>query len=110
MAAGPLLFGLLVGLAVLVMFLALWRTVQTRDPVEVRMEEYGAGGEIALAADSQELVQGRRRAWESVSRLLAGFGLGPRLATELMRADIPLTAAEYALIMSRYLLPSISQR
>ena len=48
MAAGPLLFGLLVGLAVLVMFLFLWRTVQTRDPVEVRMEEYGAGGEISL--------------------------------------------------------------
>ena len=100
MAAGPLLFGLLVGLAVLVMFLAMWRTIQTPDPVEVRMEEYGAGGEVTLSVDSEELVRGRRRAWAIVSRLLAGFGLGPRLATDLMRADVPLTAAEFALIMA----------
>ena len=98
--AGPLLFGLLVGLAVLVGFFALWRTAQTRDPVEERMEEYGAGGEISLSAGSDELVQGRRRGWGTVSRLLAGFGLGPRLATDLMRADVPLTAAEFALIMA----------
>jgi tight adherence protein B len=100
MAAGPLLFGLLVGLAILVMFAALWQTVRTRDPVEERMEEYGAGGEVALSVDSQELVRGQRRAWVTVGRILAGFGLGPRLAKELMRADVPLTAAEFALIMT----------
>jgi len=41
----------------------------------------------------------RRAAWSQVRRLLAGLGLGPRLATALGRADLPLTAAEFTVII-----------
>ena len=33
-----------------------------------------------------------------INRLINGFGLGPMLATDLARADLKMTAAEYALI------------
>jgi tight adherence protein B len=96
---GPLLFGLLVALAVVIGFAAGWRILRTRDPVEARLQEYGVSEEELQSADDDPYTVGRRRAWPAVTRLLAGFGLGPRLAILLARADVPLTAAEFALIM-----------
>jgi len=97
--AGPLLFGALVALAVLIVFVALWRLVRSRDPVEARLKEYGAEGE-AVAGSQSAAGSGGRRSWTGVNRLLAGFGLGPRLAAALERAGVPLTAAEFALIIA----------
>jgi tight adherence protein B len=97
---GPLLFGLLVAVAVFIGFLGLWRTTRNLDPLEARLKEFGVGRhDVMMAADGEETTARRRLAWPTVSRLLAGFGLGPRIATLLMRADVPLTAAEFALIM-----------
>jgi tight adherence protein B len=97
MAYGPLLFGGLLALGVMLAFAALVTRLQTRDPVEARLTEYGVGQELEAAAESGP--PGSRRKWPLVNRLLAGFGLGPALARRLMRADIPLTAAEFALII-----------
>ncbi len=89
---------MLVALAVLTGFVALWRITRSQDPVEARLQEYGASGRQPVSADSDAYVT-RRPAWSGVNRILTGFGLGSRLATALARADLPLTAAEFALIV-----------
>ena len=96
---GPLLFGLLVALAVLIGFVALWRTVRSRDPAEARLDEYGVGGQHDVGADSDADAPAPRRPWSGANRLLTGFGLGPRLAAALVLADLPVTAAEFMLIV-----------
>jgi tight adherence protein B len=96
---GPLLFGLLVALAVLIGFLALWRLLTTQDPVEARLQEYGISSDQPAAAAGGEAGPARRT-WPLVTRLLAGFGLGPRLSAALVQADLSLTAAEFALIVA----------
>jgi tight adherence protein B len=95
---GSLLLGLLVGAAVLVGFIGLWRLAGKDDPVGKRLEEYGTSTADVGMADETEFA-GKRRRWSGANRLLARFGLGPRLADQLDRADLPMTAVEYTLIM-----------
>jgi tight adherence protein B len=98
MQPGPLLFAVLVGFAVLLGFLALWRRLGTRDPVEARLAELGA--QSALEDDESA----RPRAMSRLNRMLAGFGFGTRLAEQLSQADLSLTAAEYSLIVAGAIL------
>lgn len=92
MNQGPLMFGLLTALLVLVSFIALWRLTRTSDPVERRLEKYGTQADSLSAQSSTG--QGRRR--QSRKR---HHGLGVALGEALQRADMPLTATEYALII-----------
>lgn len=94
---GPLLFGLLVALAVLIGFVAVWRIVRSWDPVDARLAVYGASETREIGLETAH--RGQRHAWSGVNRLLAGFSLGPRLAMALSRADVMLTAAEFSLIV-----------
>ncbi len=94
--AYSLLFGVLLALLVLVFFLALRRMLDERDPVDARLKQYGVTGEIAEATTGGTEV--RPRTWPVTTRLINGFGFGPALAADLVRADVPLTAAELALI------------
>jgi tight adherence protein B len=96
---GPLLFGVLVSVSVLVGFAALWQVLRTRDPVEGRLQEYGADAYEHWGVDSGAYADERRRTWPGINRLLAGLGLGPRLALALTRADVPLTAAEFTVLI-----------
>jgi len=96
---GPLLFGVLVTVLVVIVFIAVWRAVRTQDPIEARLRQYGVGDESALGVDGGAHSARRRPAWSGINRLLAGFGLGPRLATALGGADLPVTAAEFSLIL-----------
>lgn len=96
---GPLFFGLLVALAVLIGFAAVWRTLRRMDPVDARLQEYGITVGQPLDADPDQDTAQRRFTLPTVNRLLTGFGLGPRLAKTLTRANVPLTAAEFAMIM-----------
>jgi len=94
----PLVFGFLVGLAVLIGFIAVWRIVEKRDPTEDRLQRYAESQARAGIEDEEGRPQRREtRPW--MARLLAGFGLGPRIAQALARADVPLTVAEFVLIM-----------
>jgi tight adherence protein B len=93
MQPGPLLFAALVGFAVLLGFVALWRLLGTRDPMETRLAELGA--QAAVGDDEAMQLQPMTR----LNRLMAGFGMGARLAEQLSQADLALTAAEYALIV-----------
>ena len=96
---GPLLLGLLVGATVIIGFVGLWQVAGANDTVGARLDEYSTGHfEVAAADESQ--VAARRRTWSLPNRLLARLGLGPRLAAQLEKADLPLTAVEYTLVMA----------
>jgi tight adherence protein B len=66
--------------------------------MESRLQELGAGEQDVAAMRDGEDSESRQK-WPMVTRLLAGLGMGPWLATGLMRADIPVTAAEFSLIV-----------
>ena len=97
---GPLFFSLLVAFLVLLLFFAVWRLLGARDPVDERLAEYGVDDEqlMDLAATESTSVR-RRQSLPLTSRLLAGGGFGNTLSRLLIQADLPLTAAEYTLIM-----------
>jgi tight adherence protein B len=94
MANAAVLCGILIAVSVMLLFVATLTTVSPRDPVEARMDQFGVSSELPAPATSS----GRRR-WPLISRLLQGFGMGSRLARALTRADVAMTAAEFALIM-----------
>jgi len=96
---GPLLLGLLVGATVIIGFVGLWQVAGANDTVGARLDEYGTG-HLELAATDDAQVAARRRSWSLPNRLLAQLGLGPRLAAQLEKADLPLTAVEYTLVMA----------
>jgi tight adherence protein B len=94
----PILVSVLAGLAILLVFMALWVLLQERDPVEERLEEYAGVGDFGAAAYAVGDVT--RRYYDSkLMRFLAGFGLGPKLALLLTRANVPMTATEFTLIV-----------
>ncbi|RIK33146.1 MAG: hypothetical protein DCC57_25310, partial [Chloroflexi bacterium] len=105
--SGPFLFALFITLTVLLVFIGIWpltvllvfigiwRLVARRgDAVSERLRDYAAG-ELEADAGPQQ----RRPQFTGMNRLVNGFGLGPRLATALARADLPWTAAEFALLV-----------
>jgi tight adherence protein B len=93
--SGPFLFSLFITLTVLLVFVGVWRLVLRRgDAVGDRLRDYATG---ELEAD--EGPRQRRPQLTGMNRLVNGFGLGPRLATALARADLPWTAAEFALLV-----------
>jgi tight adherence protein B len=93
--SGPLLFAALIGMAVVIGFAAAWRLTPQRDPVEERLRAYGWQPGVDLDAGNEDE---RRQKYPLTRRLLMGLGLGPALSKSLMRADVPLTAAEFSLI------------
>jgi len=98
MMSGTLLASLLIAVAVMLGFVAILRMDTAKGQVEERLEEYGAFG-TALDADGPAERTLLRRSWPALSRLLSRFGLGMSLARALARADVPLTAAEYAIVI-----------
>jgi tight adherence protein B len=93
---GPLLFGILLAISIAIFFLALRGVLETRDPVDARLKEYGLSPE--MEPEAAPAKKGSRRSWPVINRLINGFGLGPMLANDLARADLKMTAAEYAMI------------
>jgi tight adherence protein B len=94
----PLIFGLLVGVLVLIGFVGLWSVTGGRDPVDDRLTEYGYREELTPNGQARDIGRGQRfRHW--LNRLINGFGLGHRLADTVTQADLPLTASEYVLIL-----------
>lgn len=96
---GALLFSLLLAIAVFLIFMAIGRWLSTIEPLDERMEQLNAlvgqyGSEIEAAdrpAASGPLA--------GLTQALSGLSLSRRLAALLSRTDLPLTAAEFVLIM-----------
>ena len=93
---GSFLFSALVGLGTLIAFVGLWRTIKSHDPVEARVKEYALGSEIVARGGAPVP---RRTLRYRLNHLLSGLGLGPRLAAALTQADLPLTAAEFVVVI-----------
>ena len=94
---GPLLFGVLIAAAVIILFVGLWRVRKPLDPVQERVKEYGLEREY-LTGLEEELDE--RSGLSALNRILRGQEFGARLADSLTRADLPLTAAEFILLMA----------
>lgn len=95
--AGPLLFALFVAVSIFMAFIALWRLTDTADPIEARLHEYGVTDELAVSSDSRV---GRRRGRIGRGGVsLGSSSIGLHLTDLLTRADVPMTAAEYTLII-----------
>lgn len=92
----PLVVAILAGLAVFLVFMALWLLLQRHDPVEQRLTDYGVTGEL-LGSRAGGPV--RQRYPSALRRFFSGFGIGPRLAMSLTQADVPLTAVEFVLLV-----------
>ncbi len=97
LSGAPLIVAVLAGIAVMLIFMALWLLLQREDAVEERLEEYGlSAGELQLTPVGDV----KNRYYRSrAKRFLAGFGLGPNLAVSLTQADMPMTAAEFLAIV-----------
>ncbi|MDF1513327.1 MAG: type II secretion system F family protein [Anaerolineae bacterium] len=90
--SSPLIVATLLAFAILLIFMALWIIFQKRDPVNERLKEFGL--------DSKRPESSKARPSNFSYRSSGGRKrLGSRLAFELKRADIPLTAAEYSIII-----------
>jgi tight adherence protein B len=94
----PALFAIAVALCVLIGFVATWRLLGQRDPVDERLRQFGVGpSELTAIDDAPGSYQ--RRQLASTNRRLAASGLGMWLANTLTQADSSLTAAEFTLIV-----------
>ena len=97
---GPLIFGALVALAAFMGFIALWRIMGTRDPLEVRLQRLEPGTQTAVVVEEDGTGAGLRRPGTAkLNKLLDGLGMGKSLGMALTRADLPLTVSELFLIM-----------
>lgn len=92
--AQALLFALLVSTAVLAFFAALWRLAPQRDDVTTRLDEYGRGVE-----DELNELYGQDNRYAGVQRVMERAGIAGRIAAMTARADIPVTPAEFFLIV-----------
>ncbi len=93
-----LLFGLLVAVAVFLLFLGIGRLLAAEEPVDERMAQYGISGDFGdLGGESAG--EARTQRLTGLNRALAGFSPSASLSSLLSRSDNPMTAAEFALIM-----------
>ena len=97
MLSAPIVVAGLAVLAILLVFMALWILFQQRDPVEERLDEYGLSAHSLAGASAPAAA--RRYGVRGARKLFFPFGLGPRLALALTRADLPLTATEFSFII-----------
>ena len=94
--ASPLTFALLILIAVLAMFMAVWQFVRTREQASDRLSEYGRSSNFVAAVEDNSRASARAR------KRRYGNGrssIGANIATQLSTAGVSLTAAEYVLII-----------
>jgi len=96
MTALSVLFSVLVAGSVLLGFVGLWRLTATEDPVEARLTQFGG---VSTAADDPSATKGRGKRFGGLNRRLSRMNLGESFADRLTRADVPLTVAEFLLIV-----------
>jgi tight adherence protein B len=91
----PLTFGVLVALAVWLFFIAIWRMLDRRDPVEERLAAFAG----VVECDIEDLYDRPRRRLPLISAWVNRSRWGPKLARALYQAALPLTPAEFVLIV-----------
>lgn len=89
---GALLFSLFVAGAVFIAFLAAWRFLSAQEPMDERLKQYGVAEELLAADAGEDRLTG-------LNQTLNRLSLGGRLAVQLARTDVPMTVAEFSLLM-----------
>ena len=92
---GAVLFGLLIAVLVMIIFLAVGRSLTTDEPVDERLAQYG----ITADMDDGAAGGGDAPRAKGLSRAFSGLSASVSLSTLLARTDLPMTAAEFALVM-----------
>lgn len=93
----PVIAAILAGFAVLSLFLAMGQIKPQRDPMEERLAEYGLTDYVRDGKVKEKPQENAR--FGIMNRILHGFGMGNKLGQALLRADVPLTAAEFSVVM-----------
>src|SRR3972149_4950624 len=96
---GPLLFGILIMLTVLIGFFGVWRVVRAVDPTEAPLAQFGFRNDAAVALSGGAYGKEPRAGLSAMNRLMTGAGWGQRLAESLSQADVPMTAAEFVAVV-----------
>ncbi len=97
MSNGPIIFALLVGGFTALVFIGFWRITVTRDLADTRLKRLGETAPLESIQDYN--AESVRKKTSPLSRLVNGFGFGPRLATSLAAANLSVTVSEYVMII-----------
>ncbi|MBE2238346.1 MAG: type II secretion system F family protein [Caldilineaceae bacterium] len=95
--SGEVIAAILVGLSVLSLFIAIRQIMPSKDPVEDRLREYGLTEYIRLGSRSQQENASADR-FGGLARLADRLGIGDKLKTMLLRADLQLKVGELTAI------------
>ena len=95
---GPVVVSILLGIAVLCIFTAVWRFAPRRDPMDERLAEYGLTAYVEGTDKKPTKDERPKVRFAGLAKLLNSLGMGPKVAEKLSRADIPLTVAEFVMI------------
>ncbi|MBW7881988.1 MAG: type II secretion system F family protein [Caldilineaceae bacterium] len=96
---GPLVTGILAAMAVFMLFFAIQRLLPHGDETEERLREYGLTEYVHSGKRPEETPPKERQRFAFVERLLHGYGIADKLANMLAKADVPLTAAEFVVVL-----------
>ncbi|MCE5258464.1 MAG: type II secretion system F family protein [Chloroflexi bacterium] len=97
MSNGPIIFALLVGGFTALVFIGFWRITVARDLADTRLKRLGETAPLESIQDYN--AESVRKKASPLSRLVNGFGFGPRLAVSLAAANLSTTASEYVMII-----------
>ena len=98
-AVSPILLASLVGLLVLLIFLAFRSVASGRDPMEERLAEYGLTDYVRFGNRKRKTAESEMR-FSGLNRWLVGRQMGAKLTMELVRADVAITAGEFVVILA----------
>lgn len=94
--SGEIVAAILVGLAILSLFISIRQVMPDKNPVENRLREYGLTEYIRFGGQHDE---DRPERFHTLGRLANGFGIGEKWKVLLLRADVPITVGEFAAIL-----------
>ncbi|MBC7235538.1 MAG: type II secretion system F family protein [Chloroflexi bacterium] len=94
-ALGSLISAFLVMVAVTTGFVGVWRIARPLDAIEQRVQEYG----IDEVSPNRVGQWSGRGIWSRLSRFITRYTMGEYLAEELAQADLPLTVAEFVVLL-----------
>lgn len=94
--SGEAIAAMLVGLAILSLFMSIRQIIPDKDPVEDRLREYGLTDYIRAGGHKEEE---RPERFGALDRLARGFGFADKWKVLLQRADVPMTVGEFTAVL-----------
>ena len=95
MTGDPLTIAIMLSVAILCLFIAVWRRFGAGDGVETRMAEYG---QLDVPLEGDTPPQQQLPLTERLGALIRRLSFAEGLADTLRQSDVPLTVTEYVLL------------